>query len=126
MHEALHRAGQRITYHTCGGMMHILDLILANGTDASETLSPPGVGGTITDPNQVRAQFAGKLAMIGGLDQFHILGDGTTEEIQAEVKRLAEGFGSDGGYICSAADHFFEAPVENLKAFAAAARQCVY
>jgi hypothetical protein len=84
------------------------------------------VGGNITHPEKVRAVFAGKVAMIGGLDQFHILGDGTTEDIRAEVQRLAEGFGRDGGYICSAADHFFEAPVENLKAFAAAARECVY
>ncbi|HEY5913130.1 MAG TPA: uroporphyrinogen decarboxylase family protein, partial [Verrucomicrobiae bacterium] len=30
MHEALHRAGQQATYHTCGGMMHLLDLILEN------------------------------------------------------------------------------------------------
>ena len=126
MHDALHRAGHRTTYHTCGGMMHILDLIVQNGTDASETLSPPGVGGNITDPEKVRAVFAGKVAMIGGMDQFHILGDGTAEDIRAEVQRLAEGFGRDGGYICSAADHFFEAPVENLKAFAAAARECVY
>jgi uroporphyrinogen decarboxylase len=126
MHDALHRAGHRTTYHTCGGMMHILDLIVQNGTDASETLSPPGVGGNITHPEKVRAVFAGKVAMIGGLDQFLILGDGTAKDIREEVQRLAEGFGSDGSYICSAADHFFEAPVENLKAFAAAARECVY
>ena len=126
MHDALHRAGQRTTYHTCGGMMHILDLIVQNGTDASETLSPPGVGGNITNPEKVRAVFAGKVAMIGGLDQFHILGDGTADDIRGEVQRLAAGFGRDGGYICSAADHFFEAPVENLKAFASAAHECVY
>ena len=126
MHDALHRAGHRTTYHTCGGMMHILDLILENGTDASETLAPPGVGGNITHPEKVRAVLAGKVAMIGGMDQFHILGDGTADDIHAEVRRLAEGFGKDGGYICSAADHFFEVPVENLQAFAAAARQCVY
>jgi hypothetical protein len=126
MHDALHRAGHRTTYHTCGGMMHILDLIVQNGTDASETLSPPGVGGNITHPEKVRAVMGGKVAMVGGLDQFHILGDGTAKDIREEVHRLAEGFGRDGDYICSAADHFFEAPVENLKAFAAAARECVY
>jgi len=126
MHDVLHRAGHRTTYHTCGGMMHILDLIVQNGTDASETLSPPGVGGNITHPEKVRAVLGGKIAMIGGLDQFQILGGGTAEEIRAEVHRLAEGLGKDGGYLCSAADHFFEVPVENLKAFAAAARECVY
>ena len=114
MHQALHRAGQRATYHTCGGMMHILDLIVENGADASETLSPPGVGGTITEPARVKAAFRGRLAMIGGLDQFRILGKGSAAEIRQEVRRLFEGFGPDGGYICSASDHFFEVPVENL------------
>ncbi len=126
MHEALHRAGQRVTYHTCGGMMHILNLIVENGTDASETLSPPGVGGTITEPARVRAVFGGHLAMIGGMDQFGILGQGTAEQIRLEVRRLFQGFGPAGGYICSASDHFFEVPVENLKTFAAAAAECVY
>ncbi len=126
MHDALHRAGHRAAYHTCGGMMHILELILENGADASETLSPPGVGGNITEPSRVRAVFGGKVAMIGGLDQFGILGTGAPEDIAREVRRLFEGFGSEDGYICSASDHFFEAPVSNLKVFAEAGRECVY
>ena len=126
IHDALHAAGHRSTYHTCGGMMHILDLVIQNGTDASETLSPPGTGGNITDPAVVRNAFAGKVAMIGGMDQFNILTTGTPDRIRAETRRLFEGFGKDGGYICCASDHFFDTPVENLKAFAAAAKECVY
>ena len=126
IHDALHAAGHRSTYHTCGGMMHILDLIVENGTDASETLSPPGVGGNITVPEKVRAVFGGKLAMIGGLDQFNILTAGPVDAIRAETRRLFDGFGPDGGYICSASDHFFDTPVEHLRAFGAAARECVY
>ena len=41
INEALHKHGFLTAYHTCGGMMNILDLIVANGTDASETLAPP-------------------------------------------------------------------------------------
>lgn len=126
IHDALRSLGHRSTYHTCGGMMRILDLIVQNGADASETLSPPGVGGNITEPESVRAVFGGKVAMIGGMDQFNILTFGTKEEIHAEVRRLFEGFGKDGGYICSASDHFFDTPVENLKIFAEAARERVY
>lgn len=126
MHAALRSVGHRSVYHTCGGMMFILDLLKQNGADASETLSPPGVGGNITDPAKVREAFAGNRAMIGGMDQFNILTSGTPEQIRAEPRRLFEGFGRDGGYICSASDHFFETPVENLKAFAAAARECTY
>jgi uroporphyrinogen decarboxylase len=126
MHQALHAAGHRSTYHTCGGMMRILDLIVANETDASETLAPPGVGGNIKEPARVREAFDGRLAMIGGLDQHHVLTTGSTDQIRAEVRRLFEGFGPDGGYICSASDHFFETPPENLRVFAAAARECIY
>jgi len=126
IHQALHDVGLMSTYHTCGGMMNLLDLIVANGTDASETLAPPGVGGNITDPTRIREAFAGQVAMIGGMDQFNVLTSGTVEEIHREVPRLFEGFGRDGGYICAACDHFFDAPVENLQAFAAAGRKCTY
>jgi uroporphyrinogen-III decarboxylase len=107
IHYALHHFGHRSTYHTCGGMMHILDQIVANGTDVSETLSPPGVGGNIIDPEKVRAVFGGEVAMIGGMDQFNVLTSGTQPEIRAEVHRLFNGFGKEGGYVCSASDHFF-------------------
>ncbi len=126
MHRAVHAAGHITTYHTCGGMMHILDAIMENETDASETLSPPGTGGNITEPAHVREVFAGRLAMIGGMDQFNVLTEGTPEDIRAEVLRLFEGLGKDGGYIMSASDHFFDAPVENLRAYARAAEECAY
>ena len=126
IHRAVHDAGLRTTYHTCGGMMHILDLIIENETDASETLSPPGVGGNIADPEKVREKFAGKVAMIGGMDQFNVLTSGSHEEIRKEVHRLFDGFGKDGGYILSASDHFFDTPPDNLRAMAEAARECTY
>jgi hypothetical protein len=85
VHDALHSVGHKATYHTCGGMMHILDQVVENGADASETLAPPGVGGNIADPARVRQAYGGKVAMIGGMDQFNILTGGTSEEIRAEV-----------------------------------------
>ncbi len=126
MHQAVHDAGLKTTYHTCGGMMNLLEAIVENETDASETLTPPGCGGNITEPEKVRDVFGGRVAMVGGMDQFNVLTSGTPEQIRAEVIRLFEGFGRDGGYILSASDHFFDVPVENLQAYAAAARECTY
>ena len=126
IHDALHALGHTITYHTCGGMMHILDLLAQNGADASETLAPPAAGGNITQPERVREAFAGKMAMIGGMDQCNILTTGTKEQIRAEVHRLFDGFGRDGGYVLAASDHFFETPAENIHAYAEAARECTY
>ena len=95
-------------------------------TDASETLSPPGIGGNITEPEKVSQVFGGKLAMIGGMDEMNILTTGTADQIRTEVRHLFEGFGKDGGYIMSAADHFFDTPVENLRIYAEATRECTY
>jgi len=126
VHRALHAIGLKVTYHTCGGMAHLLDLIVRNEADASETLSPPGTGGNITEPDRVREAYAGKTALIGGMDQHNVLTSGTGEQIRAEVRRLFEGFGRDGGYILSCSDHFFETPRENLVAYAEAAKECTY
>lgn len=125
LHDALHAVGHKLVYHTCGGMMPILELIVANGCDASETLSPPDVGGDVI-PEEVKRRIGDKVCLIGGMDQINILTNGTPERVRAETHRLFEALGPGGGYIMSGCDHFFEAPVENLRAFAEAARECVY
>ncbi len=128
-HDALHALGFRAVYHTCGGMTKILDSIVENRCDASETLSPPGVGGDIaTDEaaRRVHAALHPHVALIGGMDQFNILGRGTRADIEREVERLFALYGGDGGYICSASDHFFDVPAENLRYFADAAARCRY
>ena len=107
-------------------MVPILDLIVSNGCDASETLSCPEVGGDIADISSVKRRIGKKVGLIGGFNQFQILEQGTPEQVRAEVHRLFEAAGRGGGYICSTCDHFFEAPPENLQALADAARECMY
>ena len=126
--DALHECNLPVVYHTCGGMVPLAGSIPMNGCDASETLSPPGVGGDIRleDRNHLKEKLGSKVALIGGMDQFNILTQGKPERIRAEVHALFESFGRNGGYICSACDHFFDTPAENLKHFAEAARECVY
>ncbi len=128
LHDALHAMGHKVVYHTCGGMMKILDLIVANGCDASETLSPGALGGDIfTDADAliVKAALQPHVAMIGGMDQVNILSK-TADDIRKEVRRLFELYGSSGGYICSTSDHFFDTSRESLALFAQAARDCRY
>lgn len=125
LHNALHSVGHKVVYHTCGGMMAILDLIVQNGCDASETLSPAAVGGDAV-PVEIKRRIGDKVCLIGGLDQINILTGGTPDEVRGEVLRLFETFGPGGGYMMCVSDHFFEAPLENLCAYAEAARECVY
>jgi len=126
MHDALHAVGQTVVYHTCGGMMPLLEMIVDNHTDVSETLSPPAVGGDVTDIGEVQRRIGDRVGLIGGLNQFQILTEGTPEQVGAEVRRLFEAVGPAGGYICACSDHFFDAPPANLRAMADAARECTY
>jgi uroporphyrinogen-III decarboxylase len=125
LHQALHDVGHKLVYHTCGGMMAILDLIVENGCDASETLSPPSVGGDAV-PEEIKRRIGDKVCLVGGMDQINFLTNGTPDQIHSETHRLFEVYGPGGGHILSACDHFFHAPIENLRAFAEAGRECVY
>jgi len=125
LHDALHALGHRVTYHTYGGMMPILELIVANGCDSSETLTPPGMGGDAR-PAEIKRRIGDQVALIGGLNQHEVLDCGTRAEIRSEVFRLFAELGPGGGYILSPSDHFFETPVANLQHYADAARECCY
>ncbi|MEG1926809.1 MAG: uroporphyrinogen decarboxylase family protein, partial [Ruthenibacterium sp.] len=129
IHDAVHRAGFPVVYHTCGGMSKITHLLAQNHCDISETLSPAGVGGDIADDataKQVYADLFPHVGLIGGMDQFNILQKGTPQQIRAEVERLFALYGQNGGYMMSACDHFFHVPKENLLYYAQAAHTCTY
>ena len=68
---AAHAAGQRIVYHTCGGMMPLLERIAAHAAvDAMETFTPKDMGGDASLA-EAKARVGVRVCMIGGFDQFH-------------------------------------------------------
>lgn len=119
------RAGQRIAYHTCGGMMPILEKIAAMKPSAMETFTPPGMGGD-ADLAEARRRIPQDICMIGGFDQFHFFKGCTPQETRAEVRRCFDAAGRDGAYILCPSDNFFDAEPELVKAFADEAKKCVY
>jgi len=120
-----HEAGQRIAYHTCGGMMPILEQIAGMGPDAMETFTPPDMGGDV-DLAEAKRRIGDKVCIIGVFDQFHFLSGCTPEQTRAEVRRCFEAAGPGGGYILSPSDHFFDADPALVAAFADEARRCIY
>lgn len=120
-----HAAGQRIVYHTCGGMMPILERVAALQPDAMETFTPPGMGGDV-DLGAAKQRVGDKVCMIGGFDQFHYLSGCTPEETRAAVRRCFAAAGAGGGYILCPSDHFFDADIKLIEAYADEAHRCVY
>lgn len=123
--EALHREGLRCVYHTCGGMMSILDQIKRTGADGSETLTPKGMGGNAV-LEEIKRVLGDTMFLQGGFDQFHGFVDCPVEKTKELVFSCFEKAGRDGGYVLCPSDHFFEANMANVEAFAAAAKECTY
>jgi uroporphyrinogen decarboxylase len=122
---AAHAAGQKIVYHTCGGMMPILEDIAAMRPDAMETFTPEAMSGD-TRLGEAKKRIGDKVCMIGGFDQFHFFTGSTEEETRREVRRCFENAGEGGGFILSPSDHFFEADLNLIMAFADEAKRCFY
>ncbi len=120
-----HRRGQRIAYHTCGGMMAFLERIAAMRPDAMETFTPAAMGGDARLA-EARRRIPRDICMIGGFDQYHHFVGCTPETTRREVRRCFAEAGRDGGYILCPSDQFFEADTELLAAFADEAHRCTY
>ena len=103
----LHERGQRVVYHTCGGMMPILEQLAAMGPDALETFTPAAMGGD-ADLAEAKRRIGDKVCMIGGFDQGHHFVGCTPEETRKQVRRC------------------FEADPALIRAFAEEAVGCVY
>lgn len=117
--------GQRVVYHTCGGMMAFLERLADMKPDAMETFTPAGMGGD-TILAEAKRRIGDRVCMIGGFDQFHHFLGCTPEETRKAVRDCFQDAGEGGGYILSPSDHFFDADVTLLKAFADEARNCRY
>ncbi|MBE3131782.1 MAG: hypothetical protein IMZ54_13860 [Acidobacteria bacterium] len=122
---AAHNAGQRIVYHTCGGMMPILERIAAMGPDAMETFTPPGMGGDV-HLAEAKRRIGHKVCMIGGFDQGFYFSRASAEQVRAAVRKCCQDAGEGGGFILAPSDHFFDADPRLLEAFADEARKCRY
>jgi uroporphyrinogen decarboxylase len=122
---AAHNVGQRIVYHTCGGMMPILERVAAMGPDAMETFSPPGMGGD-AHLAEAKHRIGNKACMIGGFDQGFYFSRASAEQVRAAVRKCFQDAGEGGGFIIAPSDHFFDADPRLLEAFADEARKCRY
>jgi hypothetical protein len=123
--DAAHEAGHRVVYHTCGGMMPIVEQIAGMGPDAMETFTPPSLGGD-ADLAEAKRRVGERVCMIGGFDQARFLTGCDPAKTAAEVRRCFREAGEGGGYILAPSDHFFDAESDLLKAMVREAHACRY
>ena len=105
--------------------MPILEDIAAMQPAAMETFTPVSMGADV-DLSEAKRRIGDKVCMIGGFDQAHYFTGCTPEETRAYVRKCFAEAGDGGGYILCPSDHFFDADIELIRAFADEASKCAY
>jgi uroporphyrinogen decarboxylase len=114
----------KILYHTCGSVYPYIDDFIAIGIDA---LNPVQVTAKNMEPERLQREFGGRIAFWGGIDSHRILPRGSAAQVAAEVKRMFQVMGRDGGWVLAAV-HNIQPDVspENICAMFQAGRECRY
>jgi uroporphyrinogen decarboxylase len=101
-----------LAYHTCGSVLPFIDELIEMGVDV---LNPIQVTANGMDPAVLKKQYGDRMAFLGGIDQRHVLPEGTPLDVDLEVRNRIWEMGQGGGYIV-APTHDIQAdtPVQNL------------
>ncbi len=112
----------KILYHTCGSVYAYIEDFIGIGIDA---LNPVQVSARHMDPERLQRDFGGRIAFWGGVDSQRLLPYGTPAEVSAEVRRLYEILGRQGGWVLAAVHNIQpDVPPENVIAMFEAGRGC--
>jgi len=83
-----------ILLHSDGNIGPVLDMLIDAGIDAFHPIEPKAG----MDVVELRKKYGDSIALLGGLDNAHILPRGTEAEVEAHVAHVLEA-GRDGGFV---------------------------
>ena len=86
----------RIYFHSCGAIFPLIEHLIDIGVDVLNPIQPLAKG---MDAEALKKTYGDRITFCGGLDVQKLLPTGSIEEIRAEVKRVIEILGKNGGYI---------------------------
>jgi uroporphyrinogen decarboxylase len=87
----------KVFFHSCGAVRDLIPDLIEIGVDA---LNPVQVSAAGMDSAELKREFGRDLAFWGGgVDTQRVLGDGTPEEVRAEVRRRIADLREGGGFV---------------------------
>ncbi len=113
--------GAKYYHHSCGGIRELIPSLIELGVDVLDPIQVQAEG---MEPAYLKRAFGDRLVFSGGIDEQHILPEGTPEEVRREVFRMCDIMGRDGGYFVGSTHNFQEdIPTDNIVAMYEAARE---
>lgn len=109
------RTNAKVLFHTDGDVFPLIPDFIEMGIDILNPIQTSA--GKMSNLPELKKQFGKDLIFCGAIDTHHILPFGTPNEVRAEVKRIIEMLGEDGGYMLSSVHTVLEdVPPENILA----------
>ena len=110
----------RVFFHTDGDVFPLIPDFIEMGVDILNPIQSSA--GKMSDLHQLKKQFGRDIIFCGAIDTHRVLPFGTPDEVRAEVKRVIEILGADGGYMLASVHTIMpDVPPENILAMVDAA-----
>jgi len=118
--DAVHNHGAYTVYHNCGYAKTFYEAYCKLGMTVWETVSEPPQGDNSLAV--AKEMTAGRICLLGNLDQIHFLKNATPREVDARTREIVN-IGKPGGHYLFAASDFLEkdTPIQNVKSMLNAA-----
>lgn len=112
--DAVHRAGVKLMFHSCGAVREVIPDLIACGVDILNPLQPAAKG---MEPAGLKRDFGKDIAFHGGIDIQYLLPLKTPTEVAAEARRVGGILCDKGGYVLSASHNIqLDTPTPNVLA----------
>jgi len=114
------RTKARVFFHTDGDVFDLIPDFIEMGVDILNPIQTSA--GKMSNLEELKKQFGKNIIFCGAIDTHHVLPFGTPDEVRAEVKRIIEILGKDGGYMLASVHTILpDVPAENVLAMVDAA-----
>jgi uroporphyrinogen decarboxylase len=112
----------KLFFHTDGDVFPLIPDFIEIGVDILNPIQTSA--GKMSNLEELKKQFGKNLVFCGAIDTHCILPFGTPNEVRAEVKRVIQILGKDGGYMLASVHTILpDLPAENVLAMADAAME---
>ncbi len=112
--DIIHAHGAISMHHTCGAVAELIPDLIDCGLDVLQSIQPDATG---MDFERLISEYGGRLAFHGGISVQQTMPRGTSADVRAAVKRMADSARGRGGYIfCTAHNIQADTPPENTRA----------
>jgi uroporphyrinogen decarboxylase len=112
--DEIHRCGMDIFFHSCGNVTAIVPDLIELGVDVLDPIQPGAM-----DQQEIARRIGGRISFSGAIDDQHLLGSRSPQEVKDTVRRVIDTLGTPfgNGLILAPANVITpEVPLENLRA----------